>query len=148
MRSIIPPEKIESRIHFIRGQRVMLGSDLSVLYGVTTGNLNKAVRRNAACFPADFMFSLSSEEYKSLRFQIGSLKRGQHAKYLPLVFTEQGVAMLSSVLSSERAIMVNVEIMRTFVRMKRFAPGDSAAMVKLQALEKKMNRRFRIVFAI
>lgn len=144
MRSIIPPEQIELRIHFIRGQRVMLDADLAVLYRVKTKNLNKAVKRNSGRFPGDFMFRLSAEEYESLRFQIGTLKRGQHAKYLPFVFTEQGVAMLSSVLSSERAIMVNV--MRTFVRMKRFALGDHEVMAKLQVLEKKMNRRFRIVF--
>lgn len=146
MKPITLSEQIESRIHLIRGQRVMLGSDLAGLYGVTTGNLNKAVKRNAGRFPSDFMFCLSPEEYRSLRFQIGSLKRGQHAKYLPLVFTEQGVAMLSSILKSERAILVNIEIMRTFVRIKRLALGDREVMLKLRALEKKFNRRFRIVF--
>lgn len=124
----------------------MLDSDLASLYRVKTKYLNQAVKRNAGRFPGDFMFRLSAEEYESLRSQIVTLKRGQHAKYLPFVFTEQGVAMLSSVLNSERAIMVNIEIMRTFVRIKKISLGDREVIVKLRALEKKVDRRFRIVF--
>ncbi len=96
----------------------MLDSDLAELYGVTTGNLNKAVTRNAERFPKDFMFQLTREGYASLRVQIGILKRGQHAKYLPRAFTEQGVAMLSGVLHSKGAVQINVAIMRTFVKLR------------------------------
>ena len=106
--SPVPAEIIHSKIFFIRGQKVILDKDLAHLYGVTTGNLNKAVKRNNERFPEDFMFQLTNAEGDSLRFQIGSLKRGQHLKYLPYAFTEQGVAMLSSVLKSPRAIQVNV----------------------------------------
>ena len=95
-----------------------LGSDLAQLYGVTTGNLNKAVKRNISRFPNDFMFQLTADEYKSLRFRFGIFKKGQHSKYLPYAFTEQGVAMLSSILRSKRAIEVNIAIMRAFVRLR------------------------------
>ena len=97
----ISQENIESKILLIRGKRVMLDRDLAGLYGVTTGNLNKSVKRNIERFPEDFMFQFSKKEEDSLRFQFGSLKRGQHVKYLPYAFTEQGVAMLSSVLRSK-----------------------------------------------
>lgn len=96
----VSQKNIESRILLIRVKKVMLDRDLAELYKVTTGNLNKAVKRNIDRFPEDFMFPLTKEQYDSLRFQFGSLKKGQHSKYLPYVFTEQGVAMLSSVLSS------------------------------------------------
>src|SRR3954466_3899567 len=99
---------VERRIFLIRGHKVMLDADLAALYEVTTGNLNKAVKRNLERFPADFMFELTEKETRSLRFQIGSLKRGQHFKYLPHAFTEQGIAMLSSVLRSRRAVQVNI----------------------------------------
>jgi len=101
--SLIEPEPIEQVILLIRGQRVMLDRDLAALYGVTTGNLNKAVQRNVERFPPDFMFQLTADEAEALSFQFGSLKRGQHFKYLPQVFTQEGVAMLSSVLRSPRA---------------------------------------------
>ena len=117
--SIAPIELIENRIHIIRGQRVMLDQDLAVLYGVTTKNLNKAVNRNPKRFPEDFAFQLSKEEWNNLRFQIGtsSLNYGGR-RYSPYAFTEQGVAMLSSVLRSPQAAEVNVEIMRAFVRIR------------------------------
>ena len=92
---VVSVDQIESIILFIRGQKVILSHDLAQLYGVTTGNLNKAVKRNIDRFPNDFMFQLTAEEYRSLRFQFGSLEKGQHSKYLPYAFTEQGVAMLS-----------------------------------------------------
>jgi len=95
--NLIQPEQIQQAILLIRGQRVMLDRDLAALYGVETKNLNKAVRRNLDRFPADFMFQLTADEAECLRFQFGTLKRGQHFKYLPYAFTEQGVAMLSSV---------------------------------------------------
>ena len=104
---LVQPEQIEQAILLIRGQRVMLDRDLAALYGVTTGNLNKAVQRNSDRFPADFMFQLTAEEAGALSFQFGSLKRGQHFKYLPFVFTQEGVAMPSSVLRSPRAVQVN-----------------------------------------
>lgn len=113
-RSDVPIERIENAILFIRGHKVMLDRDLAALYGVTTFNLNKAVKRNTDRFPEDFMFQLTAEEAGTLRFQIGMSKgKGRGGRrYLPYVFTEQGVAMLSSVLRSKRAVQVNVEIMR------------------------------------
>ncbi len=119
--SIIPIERIERTIYMIRGQKVMLDCDLAELYGVATKNLNKAVARNSERFPDDFMFQLTKSELETLRFQIGTLDnlgRGKHSKYLPYAFTEQGLAMLSGVLHSPRAVTVNIEIMRAFVRFR------------------------------
>lgn len=137
---------IERRIYLIRKQKVILDSDLAELYGVTTSNLNKAVTRNAERFPEDFMLRLTREEYNTLRFQIGILKRGQHAKYLPRAFTEQGVAMLSGVLHSPRAVQVNVAIMRTFVKLREMLATHKDLAEKLEALEKKYDRQFKVVF--
>lgn len=113
-------QEVEKVIYLIRGQKVILDSDLARLYGVSTGELNRSVRRHLDRFPDDFRFTLTVDEYESLRCQIGILKagRGKHRKYLPSVFTEQGVAMLSGLLNSPRAIQVNVSIMRTFVKMR------------------------------
>lgn len=117
--SVIPIERIAEKIYLIRDEKVMLDSDLAELYGVTTGNLNKAVKRNQRRFPDDFMFQVSEEEYEDLLFQIGIAKTGRGGRRsLPFVFTEQGVAMLSSVLHTERAIDINVAIMRAFVRLR------------------------------
>jgi hypothetical protein len=117
-RSVIPIERIASRIYLIRGEKVMLDNDLAELYGVQTKNLNKAVKRNLRRFPEDFMFQLTGDEAKSLRFQIGTSKNGRGGRRtVPYVFTEQGMAMLSSVLHSDRAADVNVAIMRAFVRL-------------------------------
>jgi hypothetical protein len=143
---VLSPSFIERRIYLIRKQKVMLDADLAELYGVTTGNLNKAVTRNAERFPEDFMFQLTREEYTALRFQIGILKRGQHAKYLPRAFTEQGVAMLSGVLHSPRAVQVNVAIMRTFVQLREMLTTHKDLAQKLEALEKKYDRQFKVVF--
>lgn len=140
----VPVERLDRLIYEIRGQKVMLDRDLAVLYGVTTGNLNKAVRRNFDRFPADFMFQLTPEEAESLRFQSGSLKRGQHVKYLPFVFTEQGVAMLSSVLRSKRAAHVNILIMRAFVRMRAVLSDNRELARKLAALEKELKERLNV----
>ena len=115
--SIISQEIIENKIYLIRGKKVMLDSDLAKLYEIETKAFNRAVKRNFERFPEEFMFQLSKEEYTSLRYQIGTLKRGQHSKFLPYVFTEYGVAMLSSVLNSKRAIQVNIQIIKTFVRL-------------------------------
>lgn len=145
-KSLIPAERIEKAILLIRGHKVMLDADLAELYGVTTGNLNKAVTRNKDRFPDDFCFRLSKDEYDSLRFQFGILKRGQHSKYLPRAFTEQGIAMLSSVLRSKRAVLVNIEIMRAFVRYRQLLASQKGLMEKILAMEKKYDKQFKIVF--
>ena len=136
--SLIEPEPIEQVILLIRGQRVMLDRDLAALYGVTTGNLNKAVQRNVERFPPDFMFQLTADEAEALSFQFGSLKRGQHFKYLPQVFTQEGVAMLSSVLRSPRAVQVNIAIMRVFVRLRETLALHKELAHKLAELERKI----------
>jgi hypothetical protein len=142
----IPAERIEKAILLVRGQKVMLDRDLAELYGVTTGNLNKAVKRNLDRFPPDFMFQLKQEEYESLRFQFGILKKGQHSKYLPYAFTEQGVAMLSSVLRSKRAVHVNIEIMRAFMRLRQFLSAHKELEQKLEEMEMKYDEQFQVVF--
>jgi len=120
MSTLASSATIERRILLLRGQRVMLDSDLADLYGVSTKRLNELVRRIIQRFPADFMFKLSPDEAAALRSQNATLEagRGKYRKYLPYVFTDQGVAMLSSVLNSERAVQVNIEIMRAFVRLR------------------------------
>ena len=138
---LIPPEQIEQAILLIRGRRVMLDRDLAALYGVTTGNLNKAVQRNLERFPVDFMFQLTLDEAQACaasRFQIGILKRGQNIKYLPRVFTQEGVAMLSSVLHSPRAIQVNIAIMRVFVRFRETLALHKELAHKLAELERRI----------
>lgn len=143
---LIPQETIERKILLLRGKKVMLDRDLAGLYEVTTGNLNKAVKRNIERFPDDFMFQLTKNETDSLRFQFGSLKRGQHAKYLPRAFTEQGVAMLSSVLNSKRAILVNIQIMRVFTKLREMLLAHADLKRKIEAMEKKYDKQFRVVF--
>ena len=145
-KAVIPVEQIESIILLIRGQKVILDHGLAELYGVTTGNLNKAVKRNIDRFPNDFMFQLTAEEYKSLRFHFGILEKGRHSKYLPYAFTEQGVAMLSSVLKSKRAVQVNIEIIRAFVRLRRMLSAHKGLERKLIAVEKKYDEQFKVVF--
>jgi len=154
-RSLIPPERIEQSILLIRGHKVMLDRDLAYLYGVTTKVLNQAVKRHKDRFPEDFMFQLSMEEAKiwwlevrggGLRSQIVTLKRGEHIKYPPYAFTEHGILMLSSVLNSERAIKVNIEIMRAFVRLRRILASNAELARKLEALEKKYDAQFKVVF--
>ena len=146
-RSVIPAEQIERCILMVRGQKVMLDSDLAALYGVATKVLNQAVRRNISRFPEDFMFQLTKEETaESLRSQNVTLKRGQHRKYAAYVFTEQGVAMLSSVLKSERAVRVNIEIMRAFVRLRDILAAHKELAKKLEELEKNCDAQFRVVF--
>src|SRR5450631_4173696 len=135
--SVAPPQ-IEQAILLIRGQRVMLDRDLAAMYGVTTSNLNKAVSRNLGRFPADFMFQLTMDEADALRFQIGILKKGLHFKYLPYVFTQEGVAMLSGVLRSSRAEQVNIAIMRAFVRLRETLSLHKELAHKLDELERKI----------
>ena len=139
---------IEQRILVLRGHRVMLDADLAALYGVLPRVFNQAVKRNRQRFPADFMFQLGREEAASLRSQIVTLDRGRgkHRKYLPYAFTQEGVAMLSSVLRSERAVMVNIEIMRAFVRFRTMAADYRDLRQRLDALERKYDARFRVVF--
>ena len=150
MKALIPIEIIERKIYLIRSQKVMLDSDLAELYGVKTFNLNKAVKRNIDRFPQDFMFQLTKEEADSLRFQIGMSKsegRGGR-RYLPHAFTEQGVAMLSSVLRSERAIHVNIAIMRVFVKLREFLSTHKELAHKLAELERKIERHDEEIKAI
>ena len=146
--TILSTNSIATRICVLRGQKVLLASDLADLYQVETFNLNKAVQRNLDRFPEDFMFQLTKEEYTALRFQSGMLKagRGAHAKYLPHAFTEQGVAMLSSVLKSKRAVRVNIEIMRTFARLRLLLASHQDLARRLDVLEGKYDKQFKVVF--
>jgi hypothetical protein len=131
-------EPIASAIRLLRGQRVLMDSDLAALYGVETKALKRAVKRNLIRFPADFMFVLTPQEVAGLRRQFGTLKkRGEHSKYLPYAFTEQGVAMLSSVLQSERAVLVNIAIMRAFVKLRETLAAHYELARRLDELEQK-----------
>ncbi len=145
-KALIPVDRIERLILLIRGQKVILDKELANLYGVTTSHLKRAVKRNIDRFPDDFMFQLTSDEYKSLRCQFGILKKGSHSKYLPYAFTEQGVAMLSSVLRSKRAVQVNIEIMRAFVRLRQLLKTHADLERKLVEMEKRYDRQFSVVF--
>jgi hypothetical protein len=139
--------KIQALIYQIRGKSVMLDSDLAELYQVETFRLNEAVKRNIKRFPDDFMFQLTEQEFGSLRSQIAISKPGRGGRrYMPFVFTEQGVAMLSSVLNSERAIQVNINIMRAFVEMRRLALSFVNVRRKIDAMESKYDGQFKVVF--
>ena len=146
----ISDEHIINRIFFVRGRKVMFDSDLAGLYEVKTKVFNQAVRRNIERFPDDFMFLLTKEEYRALRSQIVTLEtgRGQHRKYLPYAFTEQGVAMLSSVLKSRRAIQVNIQIIRTFTRLRELMASHEELRHKIEELEKKSDQRFKTIFEL
>jgi hypothetical protein len=146
MKALIPLEVIEQRILLIRGQKVMLSTDLAELYQVEARVLVQAVKRNIARFPQDFMFQLTEEEFSNLKSQIVISSWGGLRRARPYAFTEQGVAMLSSVLNSERAIKVNVEIMRAFVRLRRMLASHADLARKLEALEKKYDAQFKVVF--
>ena len=145
--NLISIEKIEKAIYLIRGEKVMLDRDLASLYEVETGALNRAVKRNLQRFPADFMFQLTTDESDFLRCQIGISKKGRGGRrFLPYVFTEQRVAMLSSVLNSERAILVNIEIMRAFVKLRQLLASNAELSRRLDELESTYDKQFRIVF--
>lgn len=144
-RSIIPAERIQRSILMLRGERVMLDADLAGLYGVETGALNRAVTRNRDRFPPDFMFQLNKAEFDDLKCQIGMSSWGGR-RSRPRAFTEQGVAMLSSVLRSRRAVRVNVEIMRAFVQLRGLLATHADLARKLAALERKYDAQFRVVF--
>jgi hypothetical protein len=138
---------IETMIYVIRGQRVMLDSDLAKLYEVETKNLNKSVQRNKKRFPNDFMFQLAEIEAESLRFQFGTSKAGKGGRrYLPYVFTENGVAMLSSILSSERAVEINISIMRIFTKLRSFHALESNLATELKNFKDNVNGLFKVVF--
>lgn len=141
----LPLERMERVILVLRGQRVILDRDLANLYGVTTGNLTKAVSRNVERFPEDFMLQLSQEELRNLIFHFGRSSWGG-TRSRPRAFTEQGVAMLSSVLRSRRAVQVNIEIMRAFVRLRQILGGNAELAKKLAALEAKYDAQFKVVF--
>ena len=146
-KTVIPQEVIENKILLIRSKKVMLDKDLAVLYGVQTRTLNQAVKRNVQRFPEDFMFQLTREEAeKLLRSQFVTLKGGRHYKYLPHAFTENGVAMLSSILNSEGAIEVNVQIMRTFTRLREMLLSHKDLQRKIEEMEKKYDYQFKVVF--
>ncbi|MCF6270173.1 MAG: ORF6N domain-containing protein [Melioribacteraceae bacterium] len=139
--SIIPFEKIIYSIHLVRKKKIILDSDLAKLYGVETRVLKQAVRRNIERFPDDFLIEITKNEFDSLRSQNVTLKRGKHSKYLPFAFTEQGVAMLSSVLKSPQAIEVNIAIMRAFVKIRETLESNQNISNKLNELEKITNER-------
>ena len=139
--------KIARLVFFVRGEKVMLDADLARLYGVTTGNLNKAVKRNQRRFPGDFIFQLTEKETENLIFQSGRSKGRGGRRHRPYAFTEQDVAMLSSVLNSERAVQVNIAIMRTFVQLRRLMDSNADLARKIESLEKKYDEKFAAVFA-
>ena len=144
--SLVPLRRIEQAILQVRGHRVMLAADLAALYDVETGALVRAVKRNAYRFPEDFMFQLTPQEFDNLRCQFGISSSWGGRRHPPYAFTEQGVAMLSSVLRSKRAAQVNVEIMRAFVRLRRILAENTGLARRLDELEKKYDVQFRVVF--
>ena len=143
---IVPAARIERAIVVLRGHKVMLDADLAELYEVETKALVRAVKRNSARFPVDFVFQLSADEFENMRCQFGTSSFWGGRRYLPYAFTEQGVAMLSGVLRSPRAVAVNVEIMRTFVRLREMLRSNAELARKLAALERKYDSQFRVVF--
>ena len=144
--SLIPAERIEKSIFYLRGHKVILESDLATMYGVETRILVQAVKRNVKRFPDDFMFQLTAKEAEVLRSQIVISNGRGGRRTAPYAFTEQGVAMLSSVLRSQQAVDVNIEIMRTFVKLRQLLSSNEVLAKKLAALETKYDDQFRIVF--
>ena len=150
---ILPDEHIQSRIFLIRGKKVMFDRDLAELYGVETKKLNEAVKRNHQRFPEDFMFRLAIQERHVWqehlsRSQFATLNRGQNIKYSPTVFTEQGIAMLASVLRSDRAILVNIQIIRTFIKLRELMATNKELREKIEQLERKYDSQFKAVFDV
>ena len=146
-KKIILIERIAQSIRWIRGHKVLLDSDLAVLYGVTTGNLNKAVKRNSERFPSDFMFRLKADEVRNLRFQFG-ISRWGGRRAIPYAFTEQGIAMLSSVLNSDRAVKVNIAIMRAFVKLRQILETNRELSKKFSELEQRVGKHDEEIDAI
>lgn len=148
--SIITEEAITNKIYFVRNQKVMIDSDLAELYAVETKQLKRQVRRNLERFPEDFMFELTNIEYEIIRSQIGTLKQGEHSKYLPMAFTEQGVAMLSSVLNSHTAIKVNIQIIRVFTKIRKAITDTLSIKLEIEDIKKKIsnqNKNIELVFS-
>lgn len=143
---VLKPESLAVLVRTVRGERVLLDADLAALYGVSTKALNQAVKRNLERFPADFMFQLLIEQWDDLRSQFVTSDSRGGTRYLPYVFTEQGVAMLSSVLRSPRAVEVNIAIMRTFVQLRRLMDSNRELARKIDALERKYDEQFTVVF--
>jgi hypothetical protein len=137
----IPDDLIVNQIYYIRGKKVMLDSDLASLYEIETKQLKRQVRRNLDRFPEDFMFELTSEEYSHSRSQIGTLKQGENIKYAPMAFTEQGVSMLSSVLNSKRAIIVNIQIMRTFTKIRQMLADNTELHLEIEKIKNKLDNQ-------
>lgn len=144
----IPNEIILSKIYIIRNQKVMLDKDLALLFNVETKRLKEQVRRNIERFPENFMFELTGEEYQSLRSQFASLKRGRHSKYPPFVFTEHGILMLSSVLNSKMAITMSIQIIDTFVQLRKLANSNDEILSKIKQIELQYNEQFSEIYAI
>ena len=146
---MIPVERIQQCIYLIRKQKVMLDKDLAELYGVPTKRLNEQVQRNINRFPSDFMFQLSDDEAQTLKSQIATSKKGSGGRrYNPYAFTEQGVAMLSSVLRSKRAVEVNIAIMRTFVKLREILADNALLRQKIESMECKYDEQFQQVFSV
>ena len=144
---LIPAERIANAIYFIRGERVMLDRDLAALYGVETKALKQAVKRNIDRFPGDFMFVLSGTEFKDWRSQYVTSKADRKGlRHPPMAFTEHGILMLSSVLNSKQAVHVNIEIMRAFVKLRKILASNVELSRRLDELEKKYDRNFKVVF--
>jgi hypothetical protein len=144
--ALITAEKVESRIYFIRGKKVMIDTGLAKLYQVQTKVLNQSVKRNIKRFPEDFMFQLTKEEKEEVVTICDHLSKLRFSPVLPYVFTEQGIAMLSSVLNSERAIQVNIQIMRTFTKLREMLENNKDLKRKIEDMEKKYDTQFQIVF--
>ena len=143
--TFLSQETIERKIYFIRGKKVMLGSDLADLYDVEAKVMHRAVKRNADRFPADFMFQLTNKEVTDLRCQFGTSSWGGQ-RYLPYAFTEHGILMLSSILNSQRAVQVNIQIMRTYVRLRELLSAHKDLKKKIGEMEKKYDSQFKVVF--
>ena len=146
---LIPDEVIMNQIYYIRGHKVMLDTDLASLYEVETKQLKRQVKRNIDRFPEDFMFELTLEEYQFSRSQNGTLKQGSNIKYAPMVFTEQGVSMLSSVLNSKRAIKVNIQIIRIFTRIRQILTDNTDIRLEIEKIKNKLDnqdKNMEIVF--
>ncbi|MCD0487476.1 ORF6N domain-containing protein [Pedobacter sp. MC2016-14] len=141
---IIPDEIIMKQIYYLRGHKVMLDADLAALYEVETKQLKRQVKRNIDRFPEDFMFELSPDEYQFSRSQIGTLKQGRNIKYAPMVFTEQGVAMLSSILNSKRAIQMNIQIIRIFTHVRQMLADNTDLRLEVERIKASLRIRIRI----
>lgn len=146
VRKLVPIEKIEKKIHFVRGKRVMVDADLAKLYGVTTSQLNQQVRRNMGRFPPDFMFQMTMEEKDEVVTNCDNLGKLRFSPHLPLAFTEFGAVMLANVLNCPKAIWVSIQIVRTFARMRVILASNAEIEKRLDQLEKKYDEQFQIVF--